>query len=95
MADDQPLLPTLRDPRLDQALRGSLEVLRDRATDDEVRARIEAVLRGDLSLRSLARDGAFGAFVSPLVERGARELDELPADTRREYDEQAARDFPD
>ena len=96
MTDDrQPLLPTLRDPRMDQVIRGSLEVLRERATDDDVRRKLDAVLRGELSLRTLARDGGFGAFVAPMVERGAREFDALPPETRREYEEQAGRDLPD
>lgn len=63
-------------------LRRSLEVLRDEAQDPAVRGRIEDVLAGRGTLRDLAGDGAFGAFVEPLVERGLRRIDELTPEER-------------
>jgi hypothetical protein len=86
-----PLLPSLPANRaLDQHLRRSLEVLRDQSDDPALRRRIDDVLAGRTSLRSLARDGAFGAMMQPLVARGLQQLDELTPEQRRDAETGAA-----
>ena len=86
-----PLLPALPANRaLDQHLRRSLEVLRDQTDDAALRRRIDDVVAGRSSLRALARDGAFGALMQPLVERGLQQLDELTPEQRREAETGAA-----
>lgn len=66
----EPLLPTLRDPAVDRALRESLVVLRDHTEDRDLRRSVQRVLDGDAPLRELARSEAFGALVGPLAQRG-------------------------
>ena len=86
-----PLLPSLPTNRaLDQHLRRSLEVLRDQTDDAALRRRIDDVVAGRSSLRALARDGAFGAMMQPLVERGLQQLDELTPEQRRDAEDGAA-----
>jgi len=86
-----PLLPSLPPNRaLDQQLRRSLEVLRDQTDDAALRRRIDDVVAGRSSLRALARDGAFGAMMQPLVERGLQQLDELTPEQRRDAEAGAA-----
>lgn len=80
--EEQPLLPTLRDPVVDRALRASLRVLRDQCDDPALRERIDRVARSDGSLRDLARDADFAAFVDPLAERGRTEWEQMPAHER-------------
>ena len=72
-----PLLPALPPNRaLDEHLRRSLAVLRDRSEDAGLRDRIDDVIRGRSSLRALSRDPAFGALMEPLVTRGMQQLGE-------------------
>jgi hypothetical protein len=79
-----PLLPSLPANRaLDEHLRRSLAVLRDQSSDPALQARIDDVIAGRSSLRALARDGAFGAMIEPLVRRGMQQLDALSDDERR------------
>jgi hypothetical protein len=86
-----PLLPSLPANRaLDQHLRRSLEVLRDQTDDATLRRRIDDVVAGRSSLRSLARDGAFGVMMQPLVERGLQQLDALTPEQRRDAEAGAA-----
>jgi hypothetical protein len=81
--EQPPLLPTLAaDRTLDAALRESLRTLRDHAEDESVRRRIDAVLRGELSLRRLAREEEFGAFVAPLAARGYAAWDAMDPEER-------------
>ncbi len=81
--DARPLLPNPDIPPAVQAhLRRSLEALRDQADDPTVRRRIDDVLRGRASLRELATDGGFSAFMEPLVRRGLRRVDELTPEQR-------------
>ena len=80
MSADVPLLPTLRDPAVDRALRESLAVLRDHTDDRDLRRQVQGVLDGDESLRSLARSGAFAALVGPLADRGWAHWDQLEED---------------
>ena len=80
---DEPLLPTFRDrPAVDAAVRESLEVLRDQADDPAVRDRITAVLESRASLRDLARDDDFGAFLTPYAEEGWRHFEALSPEER-------------
>jgi len=77
-----PLLPALPPNRaLDEHLRRSLGVLRDRIDD---------VIRGRSSLRALSRDPAFGALLEPLVTRGMQQLGDLTPDEQRAAEEGAA-----
>lgn len=86
-----PLLPSLpANPALDDHLRRSLAVLRDQSEDAALRARIDDVIRGRSSLRSLAREGAFGAMMEPLVRRGMQQVAELSDDERRVAEDGAA-----
>jgi hypothetical protein len=86
-----PLLPSLPGNRaLDDHLRRSLAVLRDQTEDATLRARIDDVIRGRSSLRALARDGAFGAMMEPLVTRGMQQVGALTDDERRAAEEGAA-----
>ncbi len=98
MSEDQPappepgspLLPGSTIPPAAQAhLRRSLEVLRDEAQDPVVRRRIDDVLAGRGSLRELARDGGFGAFMEPLVRRGLQRIDEMSPEERAAAEEGA------
>lgn len=94
--DHEPLLPTLRDqPAVDRSLRADLRVLRDATEDDTVRRRIDAVLEGRESLRSLARDGGFGALIEPLAARGWQHWEQLAEDERERLAVAAATDGPD
>jgi hypothetical protein len=86
-----PLLPALPPNRaLDEHLRRSLGVLRDRSEDDGLRDRIDDVIRGRSSLRALSRDPAFGALLEPLVTRGMQQLGDLTPDEQRTAEEGAA-----
>ena len=86
-----PLLPALPPNRaLDEHLRRSLAVLRDRTEDDGLRDRIDDVIRGRSSLRALSRDPAFGALLEPLVTRGMQQLGDLTPDEQRAAEEGAA-----
>jgi hypothetical protein len=91
---EEPLLPTLAQNRaLDGALRDSLRILGDHAdddADDDVRRRIDAVLEGRASLRELARDEEFSAFVGPLAERGWEQYDQLTDEERERLAEEVA-----
>lgn len=88
---ERPLLPNPAIPPAVQAhLRRSLEVLRDDAQDPTVRRRIDDVLQGRGSLRDLARDGGFSAFMEPLVRRGMARMDELSPEERAAAEDGAA-----
>ncbi|WP_114424009.1 hypothetical protein [Nocardioides houyundeii] len=88
--EPRPLLPTLAaNSKLDAMLRESLRTLRDHAEDEAVRRRIDAVLRGEESLRTLARDDEFGAFVAPLASRGYGTWDAMDPDQRERLVESA------
>lgn len=94
MTDDparEPLLPSLRDPAVDAALRQSLRVLRDHAEDPHVRRAVDDVLAGRSSLRALARDRAFGDLVAPLADEGWQRWEAMPDDERRALTEEARR----
>ncbi|MGG5259965.1 hypothetical protein [Phycicoccus avicenniae] len=75
---------------MERHLRRSLEVLRDRADDPALRRRMDEVLAGRASLRDLARDDGFDAMMTPLVERGMHDLDELSPEERARAEAGAA-----
>ena len=91
--ETRPLLPSLADqPRLQEALRASLEVLRNLA-DPELRPRIDQVIAGQASLRELSRDEGFADLIGPLAERGWTQWEALPEEERAQLLAQA--DAPD
>lgn len=80
----EPLLPAVRNPAADAALRDSLRTLRDSAAGEDMRRRIDAVLDGRSSLRDLARDQRFSAWVGPLAQRGWEDYEEMSPEEREE-----------
>ncbi len=88
--DDPVLLPTLTHDRgLNAAVRDSLRILRDEATDRELRERIDAVLSGRASLRELARAPEFEAFVSPYAAAGWSDWDAMEPEERVRLSEES------
>lgn len=89
-----PLLPSLRaGSREDTELRDALENL-SRTAPDETRKQIEAVLRGDLSLRQFATTDVFNALTAPGVTAAEEHIREMSPDELRLAAEKEARDNP-
>lgn len=94
MTDRAPqLLPSIRaGSPLEAELRDSLEAIA-RNGSHELRQQIEAVLRGQLSLREFATTGLFRELAAPAVARATDAVREMPAEQRRRLEEQAEDQF--
>lgn len=94
MTDCAPqLLPSIRaGSPLEAELRDSLEAIA-RNGSPELRQQIEAVLRGQLSLREFAATRTFRELAAASVARATDALREMPAEQRRRLEEQAEDQF--
>lgn len=89
-----PLLPSLRaGSPADSDLRDALENL-SRTAPDETRQQIEAVLRGELSLRQFAMTDAFNALTAPGVTAAEERIREMSPDELRLAAAEYTRDEP-
>lgn len=83
--ENDPLLDIAQgDPALARHLRGSLQVLRDRAENDEFRQTVDEVLAGRADLREAISSPAFTSVLNPLVQRFAEQYEELSEDEREQ-----------
>jgi hypothetical protein len=85
--DDRLLSFCRGDADLQRILRGSLEVLRDRAEDPELRRYADDVLTGRASVRDLGTSDALDRAVTPHLESLAQVHAEAEAERARSGDD--------
>ena len=79
---DRPLLRFVTDRDTTARLRASLETIRDRADDPDLRRRADDVLSGRGSMYDLARSSAFTDRANKLLTRAVSDLEAMTPEER-------------